>query len=407
MASASMLFTGIAMLVLPLIGLATEGEFTVGLATTLEGSAGLSGGASRGQAFHGLALVHADWQQTEKLTDGIDYRGYVSILALGGKGPTERFIGDFLTASNIEGHPSTRLYSWWLQAEKNQWTLRVGALLADEEFAGTKAGGNFFNSAFGWPTFISANTVNTGPAFYVAAPGLRLERKWGESGAWRIGVYDGDTFDSPSGDPHINRHGVHYLLGGDQGWFVMSEIDFTPEKSKNRFKIGGWLHTATFTDVRDDASGQPFSVSGRDPRKYSSNHGIYSVLERRLAGEPDKTGNLEFFARAGFSSSDRNTINWSIDTGLSWTGPIPGRPDDIAALGIAYARFSYRFADSARLADPASPAPDFEQVVEASYTLKVSAHLNLQPDFQYIRHPGGSTAGKDALVFLLRLNASY
>ena len=300
-----------------------------------------------------------------------------------------------------------RLYSWWLQATKSEWSLRGGVLLADEEFAGTAAGGHFFNSAFGWPTFISANTVNTGPAFYVAAPGLRLEHKWGEASAWRIGIYDGDSFDSPSGDPKITRHGLHYGLGGEQGWFVISEVTFTPGGGATRLKAGAWLHTARFADVRDDASGQPFALSGNDPRSHSSNHGVFAVVEHTLTGAVGKAGNVEFFLRSGFSPSDRNTVSWASDAGLSWTGPIPGRPEDVAALGIAHARFGSPFSESARLQDPANSPPDFEEVIEASYTIKLSERLNLQPDLQIIRHPGGSTARHDACVFFVRLNASY
>ena len=390
-----------------LLGARAEDGWKVGLDLTLEGSAGISGGAKRGQALDGLALVHADWEQPEKSSDGLTYTGHVSALALAGKGPTERFLGDFLAASNIEGYPSARLYAWWLEAHRHDWSLRGGVLVADEEFAGTDAGGNFFNSAFGWPAFISANTVNTGPAVYVAAPGLRLERKWGETAAWRIGVYDGDSFDSPAGDPAATRHGLHYQIGGDQGWFVISEATFSPGNKATRLKMGAWLHTATFADVRDDAFGQPFAISGNDPRQYSSNHGAYTAIEHTLAGEPGKAGNVEVFLRGGFSPSDRNAVSWAIDAGVGWTGPIPGRPDDTVALGIARAHFSSRFSDSARLADPSSPALDFEQVLEASYTLKLSEHLTLQPDLQFIRHPGGSSAQADACVFLLRFNATY
>jgi len=379
----------------------------VGVDTSIEASAGLSGGAKRGEALHALGLAHAAWTQAAPTTDTPRFSVYLSAMALAGQGPTERYLGDFLAASNSEGHQSARLYSWWLQAERAGWSLRGGVLLADEEFTGTTMGANFFNSAFGWPAFISANTVNTGPAFYVAAPGLRLDYRWSETAAWRLGVYDGDSFDSPTGDPHLTRHGLHYGLGGDQGWFLISEADFAPAGGATRLTVGAWLHTAEFADVHDDALGQPYALTGRAPRPHDSNHGLYAAVEHTIAGEPGQPGSIEFFARGGFSPEDRNAIGWALDTGFGWTGPIPGRPDDVAALGVAHARFGSRYADNARLADPAAPAPDFEQVIEASYTIKLGAHLNLQPDLQFIRHPGGSTAQRDALAFLFRINSTY
>ncbi|AOS44694.1 Porin B precursor [Lacunisphaera limnophila] len=397
----------LAALALSLLGPTTPGYAGSGIDLTLEAAAGIRGGAQRGESLQALALVYSGWESPRNSPEDIQWGGYVSALALSGKGPTERFLGDFFAASNMEGYRSVRLYSWWLEAKGQSWSLRGGALLADEEFAGTEGGGNFFNSAFGWPPFLSANTVNTGPAFFVATPGIRYEHTWGETAAWRVGLYDGDSFDSPTGDPAVTRHGLHYQVGGAQGWFLITEGTFAPAGGSTRYKAGAWFHTATFADVRDDATGQPYATSGNDPREYTSNHGAYAAIEHTLAGEAGAAGNVEIFARGGLSPANRNALGWAVDAGLGWTGPIPGRPDDVIALGLAHGRFSGAFADHARLTDPASPAPDFEQVIEASYTFIVNEHLSVQPDFQFIRHPGGSIAQKDACVFLLRLNASY
>ena len=188
-----------------------------GLDLVLEGSARLRGDGPQRAAFQGLGLAKVGYRQAENADRTVRLEAYASVLGLFGRGPTERVLEDYLAASNIEGHRSTRLYSGWLDASFGDWSLRAGALLADEEFAGTDGGGNFFNAALGWPAFLSANTLNTGPAFFVAAPGLRLQRTFGETAAWRIGIYDGDSFDSPAGDPEATRHGLHYRLGGGQG----------------------------------------------------------------------------------------------------------------------------------------------------------------------------------------------
>lgn len=371
---------------------ATTG-WQAGLDLTLEGSAGLAGPARNGRALHNLALGHVEWESAEASGTGVHTHFYASALSLAGRGPTERYLGDFLAASNTEGYASTRLYAWWLQVERGDWSLRAGALLADEEFSGTETGGHLINSAFGWPAFISANTVNTGPAFFVAAPGVRLERVWGEAAAWRLGIYDGDAFDSPAGDPHPTRHGLHYRVGGDQGWFVISEAAFT--RGATRLKAGVWLHTAPLADLRDPA------------REHGSNHGAYAAVERTLAGTAGEAGSVEFFARGGIAPADRNAVSWAADTGLAWTGPLPGRPADVFALGLAHARLGAAYADAAHLADPAVPPPDFEQAIEASYTLALGPHLRFQPDLQYIRHPGTNPAQSAALVFLARLHVSF
>jgi len=383
------------------------GDWQSGLDATLEASVGIEGGAQSGQALHGLALAHATWQQGETGQGAPTFSAYFSALGLAGKGPSERFIGDFLAASNIEGYPSVRVYSWWVQAVGHDWSLRAGALLADEEFAGTTAGGNFFNSSFGWPAFISANTINTGPAFFVAAPGLRLEFKGNESIACRVGIYDGDTFDSPSGDPAVNQFGLHYRLGGNQGWFAIAEVSVAQPNAATRFKIGAWLHTAAFSDLHDDASGNPFVVTGNQPREYGSNHGGYFAVEHTLAGTTGSAGNIEFFFRVGMAPSDRNAIDWAIDSGLAMTGPLPGRPADVVSIGVAQAQFSSGFRAQAQLTDPFNATPDYERVIEINYKYRLSDRFSLQPDLQYIWHPGGSHGQPDALAFFLRFNASY
>lgn len=391
----------------PLSAEESKAGWSTGIDLTLEGATGLRGGVNHVSTLHGMALSHLAWEQAESADRAIHFHAYASALTLAGRGPTEAFLGDFLAASNMEGYASTRLYSWWVEAEKGDWSLRAGALLADEEFAGTEAGGSFFNGSFGWPAFISANTLNTGPAFYVAAPGVRLERKLGETAAWRFGVYDGDSFDSIDGDPADTRHGLHYRVGGDQGFFALTEANFAPANSANRFKVGAWFHTAKFADVRDDETGGRIAATGGDPRMHRGNYGAYAIAERILAGKAGEAGYVSAYARAGYSPADRNTLGWAIDTGLAYTGLIPHRAADVTALGLVHGHFSPRFAANARASDPASPAPDFEQVIELTHSAALSEHFTVQPDLQYIRHPGGSTAQRDALAFLLRVKASY
>ena len=42
-----------------------------------------------------------------------------------------------------------------------------------------------------------------------------------------------------------------------------------------------------------------------------------------------------------------------------------------------------------------------------SYTVSFNERISLKPDFQYIRHPGGSRARRDAVLVMLRVNAGF
>lgn len=261
--------------------------------------------------------------------------------------------------------------------------MRAGALLADTEFAGTTPGGFLLNSGFGWPAFLSSNTFNTGPAYYAAALGARLAYA-SENASWKIGVYDGDSFDSPTGDDHPNRHGTSFELSSRQGAFLISELVLTPAGSAQRYLMGVWAHSADFADLR----------GGQD---HEGNYGAYGALERTLAGTPGEAGNLEAHVRGGLAPDDRNPVAWAADAGLAYTGLLPFRPADTTALGFAHARIS------------SAPAPGhtYEQVWELSYTCGLGDHVTLQPDLQYIRQPGGDASRDDALVGTLRLSLSY
>lgn len=347
----------------------------LGLATSLDAAAGLAGDNDEDASLHGIGLLTAGYESAR-------WSAFASVLGVGGHGPTERITGDFLAASNSEAHTGLRLFEWWAETSLEKWSLRAGALLADAEFAGTSPVAHLINSGFGWPAFISANTVNTGPAYYAATLGVRVARS-SDTTTWRLGVYDGDSFDSPAGDDHPNRYGWHYRLDADQGAFAISEVVYTPAGSTWRGTLGAWGHSAVFADLGDGS-------------KHDGNYGTYASVEHDLAGKPGEPGHLCAHVRGGLAPTDRNTVGWAADAALALLGPLPGRPADAVALGLVHAKLSSRL-----------PAQDFEQVVELSYTAELNEALSLQPDLQYIRHPGAQPDREDALLFILRLNAAY
>ncbi len=360
-----------------------SGDLTLGATGTLDAATGLSGVGSGRESLHGTLLGESAWAPRDAETRPVAIAAYASVLWVEGRGPTERVLGDFLAASNSEACQSLRLYSWWLEATRGDWSLRAGALLADEEFACTTPGGSLINSSFGWPAFISADTLNTGPAYYAATLGARLA--WKNDAGWsaRAGIYDGDAFDSATGDDHLARHGTHFTLNSEQGAFFIAEASLAPTASANRFTAGAWAHTADFADPGTGA-----------PR--SGNHGAYLIAERTLRGSTGEPGNIEAHARVGFAPDDRNLVAWAADAAVSATGLLPARPDDTVALGVAEARLSSGLAGQ-----------DFERVFELSYTAPLNGWLTLQPDLQYIQHVGASSAGDDAWLFLLRVQATY
>jgi len=358
------------------------GQITVKADASVDSAFGVAG-THGGESLNGALVAGVAWDQKPAEARPVTWNAFASVLWIQGDGPTSQFLQDGLGASNSEAYESLRLYEWWGQASAGAWSVRLGALLADAEFCGTTPGGSFINSGFGWPAFISANTVNTGPAFYAATLGARLAFK-GETTTWKLGVYDGDSFDSPAGDDHVNRHGTHYAINGDQGAFIISELNWAPSQSAFRYQVGAWMHTADFVDQIDGVT------------QHSGNYGTYAVVERTLAGKTGETGNIEAHVRVGFAPADRNYFGWTVDAGVAAIGLLPCRAADTLAVGVVHADRSTN-----------TDGGDFEEVGELSYTIVLSDHVNLQPDVQYIRHPASDPTRDDAVMLLFRLSASY
>lgn len=377
----------------------------------------ISGGLKSGAIYEGLfeASVRIDTEKVGLWKNGMFQ---ISTLFPHGAGFSGEYSGDLLTASNIEGYESIRLYDLWYEHHfSRNVSVRLGQFGADEEFAFTESGGNFINSAFGWPAFISGNTVNTGPAFYVAGPGIRVNVEPTEEFFVRVGVFDGDTFDNREGDPRANKSGTRFDIGGDQGFFGIGELglrwhgDPKTEALAGELKVGGWLHTADFESNFEDENGQPFVVSGLEPRIHSKNFGVYVAGQQMLWREKEKEG-VYAFARAGASPQERSFFEVVVDGGLTWRGSIPTRDEDVVGLGVVYARISRDIVRAERLDAEVNgtvyPAySSHETVLEAFYTAQLTKWWTVQPDVQWIFNPGGNESVPNAVVAILRTSVVF
>ncbi len=375
----------------------------------------VQGGLRRGAVINGEGVASAtlDLERAAGIAGG---RAFASALWLHGSSPSGKLVGDTLGVSNLDGYDSVRLYEVWCEQTVLEGCvgLRAGALLADAEFAGTDTGALFLNSAFGWPAFISANTRNTGPAFYVPAAGVRLRLAPATPWQLQVGVYDGDTFDSLEGDAHGTRHGLHFRVGGQQGWFGIAEATFRTALigQPTVLKAGAWRHTAGFPDNYRDESGASFVQSGREPLIHAGTCGVYASAERTLrqavAGRPGVAAHV----RAGTNPGDRAAYAWVIDAGCNITGLLSRRSDDVFGMGFVHASVSRdlrRRMEDQIAVGAATPAdrPDFEQVIELSYRAALSPGWTAQGDVQWVRHAGTTAMYASVLVLGLRLGVVW
>jgi len=102
----------------------------------------------------------------------------------------------------------------------------------------------------------------------------------------------------------------------------------------------------------------------------------------------------------GFSPQGSSPVALSTEGGLVYTGLIPSRDDDKLGIAFCYAQLGSGYINAGN-AD-GFPGTGFEAVTELSYLMQVTPALSIQPDVQYILHPGSSQLYGNALVVGLR-----
>jgi len=369
---------------------------------TAEYLANVSGGVKRGGVYAGLFEMGLDVDSSKLFgLEGNEF--HVSSIYPHG-GSISEYSGDISAVSNIDAYDTFRLFELWVQQSfwADRFSVRVGQLAADEEFAVTDHGAIFLNSAFGFPPSHSLNTA--APVYPVAAPGVRVQFNATEELSFIAGVFDGDP-----GEEAVNSSGTRVRLGSDEGALLTVEAIYAPDVGENgrvgTYKLGGWYHSGDFEHQRIDDTGLSLADAGSsgNPAAESGNWGIYFVVDQGLwreSGEESEQG-LNGFLRFAGSPSDRNVLGYYVDGGLTYRGLIAGRDEDVFGLAGSYIRLGE---ETRRLSRELGGSLDYEIAIEATYEMKVNTWWSLQPDAQLIIHPGGSGEMSNAFVIGLRSN---
>jgi porin len=268
------------------------------------------------------------------------------------------------------------------------------------------------------------NLPSGGPSPPLAALGARLRANLNDSWTIVAGIFDGDAAGPGPEDPQLrNNAGINFRINDPP--LVIGELQYIWNGKKGdpgldgKFKIGGWRHFGDFFDQRFTTQGvslaSPFS-SGL-PANLSQNFGVYSVFEQKVyrVGKDDDRG-IGIFARVSSSPGDRNLIDLYADGGIELIGLSDTRPKDKFGIAAGYAHVSSRAhaldVDFQQIMGPDWPLRRFEALATAVYQYEVRPGWTLQPNFQYIVHPGGGATNplggnpgkllKDAAVLGLR-----
>ena len=263
-----------------------------------------------------------------------------------------------------------------------------------------------------------------GPSPPLAAMGARVRGDVNDNLTLIGGIFNGDTAGPGPDDPQLrNRYGINFRVNDPP--LVLGEAQFLWNGKKGdpgldgKLKLGFWRHFGNFQDQRFDDGGRSLAsaASSGVPATLRGDYGVYGAFQQKLyrVGSDDDRG-IGVFARATYSPPDRNLADLYADAGVEFIGLSDQRPKDKFGLAAAYAHVSPRVraldGDYQQVLGPAWPVRRFEALLTGVYQYEVRAGWTLQPNLQYIWHPGGGASSptgpfagkplKDATVLGLR-----
>jgi porin len=381
----------------------TERGITLGVSEVAEVLGNTSGGQKTGTVFTGRAEFDLDLN----LDTLIGWKGasvHINAFQIHGHGLTADTLGgNLFDPSNIEATRAARLFDAYIEQTLfgDALSIRLGQIAADDEFLTSDYAGALINGTFGWAGIMAADLPNGGPAYPLATPGVRV--KWSPSASlyWQTAIFNGDPAGDCDDDAQIcNPDGLTFAT--NKHAFAISELGYTfGGDYPGTIKVGAWYHSGKFDDLRYDADGDLLAVTGGDAYQRSGNYGFYAVIDALLLHEDSEGQGLGAFLRVGAAPGDRSLVPFYFDTGVSYTGLIEGRDNDVVGLAFAYGQISDRarsFDRDYNAANPSAmrPVRDYEAAFELSYSFVAAPWWTIQPDVQYIIHPAGHSADPDA-----------
>ena len=365
------------------------------------------GGDRQGAVIPGVAGV----QIMLRLGQVVGWRGarlFVFGLGTHGGAPSD-LVGDTQGVSNLEAPPRLRLEEAWLQQNVlgNRVSLLAGRYDLSAEFYRLQSGALFVNSSFGiGPEFAQSGAA--GPSIFPnTAVGTRVEFKPSANIVWRVGVLNGVPVDRPGQRTRLFAPGDGALVIGEVALLARPDTVRAPRQRRfaigrgaarpyaGKVALGAWYYTARFPDL-------VATLPDGTAIQHRGSGGGYLIADQTLwSPRRGRPGPLTVFAQLGLGDGRVNRIGGYLAGGLTLAAPWPSRTQDMMGLALAAARNGSHYeqaqaAAGVRVAD--------ETALELTYLAQFGSWLTVQPDLQYVIHPGGTRG--NAVVPGLRMAIS-
>lgn len=363
----------------------------------------VSGGIQRGATALGNLDLKADIDLDRSLGwEGVSL-GLHGIASHGGK-PNARLVGSSQGVDNIEVDTNTaKLFQAWIQKTWNddRASLLFGLYDLNSEFYVSHSTPIFLHPAPGIGSEFAQSGRN-GPSVFPTSS-LALRFKYQPTAETYV---QAALLDAVPGDPDDPR-GTHIRFDDGDGTLRVAEVGYIPKMiyanpgaelpPTDKYALGYWSYTARFEDLVDvDDAGDPVMRKG--------DSGFYMLAEKILYLGERPGSHVDGFVRYGRANADVHPISSYFQTGLVFTGMLPRREEDQFALSFSVAQTSdkYRQATS----NAGGLATRNEAVWEVTYRAPVTPWLIVQPNLQYVVHPGADAQIDDATVLGIRFEMS-
>lgn len=295
-----------------------------------------------------------------------------------GRGPTQRYTGDWQYIDNIDAQDFVGLQElWWDKVVFEDFMrVRVGKMDGSLEFGVLDLGGDFLNASFG-----ITPTLGTLPQFPYTTFGVVSFWQLTDELEFKVGVLNGSGPIDPLPKPTSR-----YFGGKGDRAFTIGQLTYRTDfdGKPGDAHVGVWYDGQSYARLPD----------GIERR---GNHGVYMGAEQMLwkenAEDEEDAQGFGVFVQYGWCPDDINLIRYHIGGGAVWKGLIEGRDDDTTGIGITRAEFSEYL-----------PGQGAETTTEFFYKAPLNKYLTLQPDVQYVSSPNGML--NNAWVFGLRFEAA-
>jgi len=320
-------------------------------------------------------------------------------------------LGSIYDPMQLVGGQAIFLYGLFLEQKllDDKLSIKIGRMGASDDFATSPLYGYYLSN--GIDGNIRAVLFDTRfSAYPFATWGARLRVDPTPETNAMVGLYQVSSrmFDR-------NYHGVDMSIRSGDGFLLLAQFGWTPEffkKDVPAASVSDGKAVATGKDAKSviTQSGlkghyfiggywsswdyPQFGQSGTTPNSY----GFYAHGDQMLYQEtPGSTQGLTAFTTFTFAPQQNiSIVPFQVNGGAIYKGLVPTRDEDRTILGVIYGQLSRDYAGAVQ--ETGGGYPRYELVFEAGYRVQLNDWAYIQPDIQYIIHPGGTGDIPNGLV---------